>query len=227
MEIKKSKKADLERKRAMFFQIGLIVTLGVVLVAFEWSSAGMEVGSQSWVEEEVIEEEAPPVTRQEEIQPPPPPPPPQVWDILEIVDNDVELDEELEIEDTESDEEFEVDLSDLNTMPEESGDPIPFFILEDKPEFPGGEQELIRYISSHVRYPVICQENGIQGMVSVSFVIDEKGKVTNVKALRAPDAYLEREAIRVVSSMPNWKPGKQRGRPVKVSYNVPVRFRLQ
>ncbi len=226
MEIKKSKKADLERKRAMFFQIGLIVTLGVIFVAFEWSTTKVDVGEQFWVDEEVFEEEAPPITTQEEIKPPPPPPPPVVSDILQIVDDDVELDEELEIEDSESTEDLEVDFSDLEEE-EDSGDPLPFFVLEDKPEFPGGDKALLKYIANNVNYPVICQENGVQGMVSVSFVIDKTGKVTNVKALRAPDANLEREAIRVVSSMPSWKPGKQRGRPVKVSYSVPVRFILQ
>ncbi|MCU4164471.1 TonB family protein [Carboxylicivirga caseinilyticus] len=227
MEVKKSKKADLERKRAMFFQIGLIVTLGVVFVAFEWTTTDMAAGNSSWVEEEIVEEEAPPITRQEEVKPPPPPPPPQMSDIIEIVDNDVELDEELVIEDTDVDEDFEVDMSKFETQEEESGDPLPFFILEDKPEFPGGEKALLKYLSTNVRYPVICQENGIQGMVLVSFIIDETGQVTNVAATRAQDANLEREAVRVVKSMPKWKPGKQRGRAVKVSYSVPVRFRLQ
>jgi len=226
MEVKKNKKADLERKRAMFFQIGLIITLGIVLVAFEWTSMNKKSDALAWVDEEVLEEEAPPITRQEEITPPPPPPPPQATDILEIVDNDVELDEELEIEDTDLDEDLEVDFSALDSEEEEDNDQI-FVIVEDMPEFPGGDAALLRYISKNVKYPVICQENGIQGMVSVSFVINEKGEVVNVQAFRGPDPNLEREAIRVVKSMPKWKPGKQRGRAVNVSYSVPVRFRLQ
>ena len=226
MEVKKSKKADLENKRSLFFQMGLIITLGVVFVAFEWSTTQVDGKGQFWVEEEVIEEEAPPVTVQDEIKPPPPPPPPVVSDILEIVDNDVELDEELEIEDSESDEDIAIDLSQLEEE-EESGDPLPFYILEDKPEFPGGDQALLKYINQNVRYPVICQENGIQGIVSISFVIYEKGRVTNVKSIRSPDPNLEREAVRVVKTLPDWKPGKQRGRPVKVSFSVPVRFVLQ
>lgn len=225
MEIKKSKSADLERKRGLFFQIGMIVTLGLVFVAFEWETVQTKPDDQLWVEEAVIEEEAPPVTRQEEVQPPPPPPPPVALDIINIVDNDVELVEELEIVDIEFDENMAVDFTNLE--PEDSGDPLPFFVLEDKPEFPGGEKALLRFLGENVRYPVICQENGVQGMVSVAFIIDEKGVVTNVKVLRGPDPNLEREAIRVVQSMPAWKPGKQRGRPVKVSYNVPVRFVLQ
>ncbi len=226
MEVKKSKKADLERKRALFFQIGLIITLGVILVAFEWTSMDASSDALAWVDEEVIEEEAPPITRQEEIKPPPPPPPPKATDIIQIVDNDVELEEELEIDDVDVDEDFEVDLSDLNMEEEDTGDQI-FMIVENMPEFPGGDAALIKYITSHVNYPVICQENGVQGRVSVSFVINEKGEVTNVKAYRGNDPNLEREAIRVVQSLPKWKPGKQRGRPVKVSYTVPVVFRLQ
>ncbi len=227
MEIKKSKKADLENKRGLFFQLGLIITLGCVFAAFEWSTSEVKVGDQFQVDEEVIEEEVAPITRQEELTPPPPPPPPQVSDVLEIVEDDVELDEELEIEDTDMDADMDVDFSNLMAEEDESDAPIPFFILEDKPEFPGGEKEMFKFLYSQVRYPVICQENGVQGMVSLSFVINEKGEVTNIKVLRGPDPSLEREAVRVVELMPKWKPGKQRGRAVKVTYNLPMRFRLQ
>ncbi|TRX71110.1 energy transducer TonB [Carboxylicivirga sp. M1479] len=226
MEIKKSKRADLERKRTLFFQIGLMVTLGVVLVAFEWSSVDTGLGGFVPIDEEILEEEAPPITRREEIKPPPPPPPPKAHDLLNIVDNDVDLDEELEIEDTELDQDFEVDLSNLS-VEEEDDDQQIFIVVEEMPEFPGGSGELFRFISKNVKYPVICQENGVQGRVSVSFVVDEKGNVVNVQAYRGVDPNLEREAVRVVKSMPKWKPGKQRGRNVKVSYTVPVNFKLQ
>ncbi|WP_439185578.1 TonB family protein [Carboxylicivirga taeanensis] len=226
MEVKKSKKADLERKRSLFFQIGLIVTLAAILVAFEWSTVDPNTNILAWHDEEVIEEEAPPITRHEEIKPPPPPPPPKATDIIQIVDNDVELEEELQIDDVDMDEDFEVDLSQLNMDEEDSEEQI-FIVVEEMPKFPGGTAALLKYISSNVKYPVICQENGVQGSVSVSFVINEKGEVTNVKAYRGSDPNLEREALRVVQSMPRWTPGKQRGRAVKVSYTVPVRFRLQ
>jgi len=227
MEIKKSKKADLENKRGLFFQLGLIITLGCVFVAFEWSTTDVKVGDQYQVDEEIVEEEAPPITRHEEIKPPPPPPPPQVSDVLEIVEDDVELEDELEIDDTDMDDDLEVDFSNLLTDEEESDAPIPFFILEDKPEFPGGDKEMFKFLYSKVRYPAICAENGVQGMVSLSFVINESGEVTNVKVLGGPDANLEREAVRVVEQMPKWKPGKQRGKAVKVTYNLPMRFRLE
>lgn len=226
MEVKKSKKADLERKRGVFFQIGMILTLGAVLVAFEWSNKDAKQNVLAMVDEEVLEEESPPITRQEEIKPPPPPPPPKATDILQIVEDDVELDEELEIEDTEMDEDLEVDLSEFE-MPEEDTEEQIFMVVEHMPEFPGGEAALLGYINKNVKYPVICQENGIEGRVNVSFVINEKGEVINVKAYQGTDPNLEREAVRVVKTLPKWKPGKQRGRPVKVSFTVPVRFKLQ
>ncbi|MCG8581433.1 MAG: energy transducer TonB, partial [Bacteroidales bacterium] len=134
--------------------------------------------------------------------------------------------EELEIEDTDMDEDLEIDLSDFE-MPEEDTEDQIFMVVEDMPVFPGGDAALLTYINKNVKYPVICQENGIEGRVNVSFVIDEKGDVINVKAYQGTDPNLEREAVRVVKTLPKWKPGKQRGRPVKVSFVVPVRFKLQ
>ncbi|WP_430812609.1 MULTISPECIES: energy transducer TonB [unclassified Carboxylicivirga] len=225
MDIKKSKYADLERKRVMFFQIGFIIALGVVLVAFEWTSKKSRAAELAWADDTVLEEEAPPITRQEEPKLTPPPLP-KVSDIIIIVEDELELNEELEIHNSDMDENYEVDLSVLSMPDEEEAEQV-FIIVEDMPEFPGGTKALLRYIAREVKYPVICQENGIEGMVSVSFVINEKGEVTQVKAIRGNDLNLEKEAVRVVKGMPRWQPGKQRGRPVKVAYTVPVRFRLQ
>ena len=95
------------------------------------------------------------------------------------------------------------------------------------PEFPGGQKALLAFLGNNVRYPVIAQENGVQGKVYVAFIIDEKGRVTNPTILRGEDESLNREALRVVASMPNWKPGRQHDKPVKVRYNVPISFQLQ
>ncbi|MCG8581033.1 MAG: TonB family protein [Bacteroidales bacterium] len=227
MEVKKSPKADLENKKSVFMQIGLVVTLAIVLIAFEWTSTDVDASQFEMVEELEAEEEIMPITRQEEVKPPPPPPPPKVADVLNIVEDDVELDEELDIEDTEMDEDTEIDFSDLAMEEEESDDAPVFFIVEDMPEFPGGEEALRKYIAQSVKYPVIAQENGIQGRVYVSFVVNTKGKVTDVKIARGVDPNLDKEAIRVVNAMPAWKPGKQRGKAVKVSYTVPINFVLQ
>ncbi|TRX66265.1 energy transducer TonB [Carboxylicivirga sp. M1479] len=227
MEVKKSPKADLENKKSVFMQIGLAVTLAIVLIAFEWTTTDVDASQFEMVEELEAEEEIMPITRQEEVKPPPPPPPPKVADVLNIVEDDVELDEELDIEDTEMDEDTEIDFSDLAMEEEESDDAPVFFIVEDMPEFPGGEEALRKYIAQSVKYPVIAQENGIQGRVYVSFVVNTKGKVTDVKIARGVDPNLDKEAIRVVNAMPAWKPGKQRGKAVKVSYTVPINFVLQ
>ena len=227
MEVKKSPKADLESKKSVFMQIGLVAVLAMVLIAFEWTTTDVDVSQFEMVEDLEAEEEIMPITRQEEVKPPPPPPPPKVADVLNIVEDDVELDEELDIEDTEMDQDTEIDFADLAMEEEEEEDAPVFFIVEGMPEFPGGEVELRKYIAKSVKYPVIAQENGIQGRVYISFVVSKKGEVTDVKVARGVDPNLDKEAIRVVKAMPKWKPGKQRGKAVKVSYTVPINFVLQ
>jgi protein TonB len=227
MEIKKSPKADLENKKTVFMQIGLVVALSLVLIAFEWTSTDVSVDMSLKDEAVEVEEEIIPITRQEEVKPPPPPPPPKAADILTIVDDDVELDEELEIMDTEMDENTMVDFSDIAVEEEERDTGEIFMIVEEMPEFPGGQAALQKYLASSVKYPVIAQENGIQGRVYIQFVINTKGEVTNATILRGVDPSLDREALRVVEAMPKWKPGKQRNRPVRVSYTVPINFVLQ
>ncbi len=226
MEVKKSPKADLENKKAVFMQIGLVVVLALVLIAFEWKTTDIDANKFNMTDEVAAEEEIVPITRQEEVIPPPPPPPPRVTDVLNIVDDDVELDEELDIQDTEIDENTEIEF-DVSLEEEESDDAAVFFIVEEMPEFPGGDGELRKYIAQSVKYPVIAQENGIQGRVYVQFVVGTDGGVTQVKVARGVDPNLDKEAIRVVQSMPKWKPGKQRGKSVKVSYTVPINFVLQ
>ncbi|GAF05392.1 energy transducer TonB [Saccharicrinis fermentans] len=226
MEVKKSPKADLETKKPVFMQIGLVVVLAIVLIAFEWSTTDVDASQFNMMDEVEAEEEIVPITRQEEVKPPPPPPPPKVTDVLNIVDDDVEIDEELDIEDTEIDEDTEVEF-DITLEEEETDDAPVFFIVEEMPQFPGGDTELRKYIAQSVKYPVIAQENGIQGRVYVQFVVGTDGGVTQVKVARGVDPNLDKEAIRVVESMPKWKPGKQRGKAVKVSYTVPINFVLQ
>jgi protein TonB len=226
MEIKKSPKADLENKKSVFMQIGLVVVLSLVLIAFEWTSTDVNVTSGLSDAEVEIEEEIIPITRQEEVKPPPPPPPPQVTDILNIVDDDVELDDDLVIMDSETNQEAQVDFQ-VAVEEEEREDSQVFMVVEEMPVFPGGDAALQKYLSTSVKYPTIAQENGIQGKVYIQFVINQKGEVTNATLLRGVDPSLDREALRVVQAMPKWKPGQQRGRPVKVSYTVPINFVLQ
>ena len=227
MQIKKSPKADLENKKTVFMQIGLVVVLSLVLIAFEWTSTDVNVDFSLMEEEIEVEEEIIPITRQEEVKPPPPPPPPAVSDILNIVEDDVELDDELEIMDTEMDQDAMVDYSNMVIEEETRDEGEIFMIVEEMPEFPGGTAELQKYLATSVRYPVIAQENGVQGRVYIQFVINQNGEVTNAVVLRGVDPSLDKEALRVVQAMPKWKPGKQRNRPVRVSYTVPINFVLQ
>jgi len=227
MQIKKSPKADLENKKTVFMQIGHVVVLSLILIAFELTSADVNVDFSLMEEEIEVEEEIIPITRQEEVKPPPPPPPPAVSDILNIVEDDVELDDELEIMDTEMDQDAMVDYSNMVIEEETRDEGEIFMIVEEMPEFPGGTAELQKYLATSVRYPVIAQENGVQGRVYIQFVINQNGEVTNAVVLRGVDPSLDKEALRVVQAMPKWKPGKQRNRPVRVSYTVPINFVLQ
>ena len=102
-----------------------------------------------------------------------------------------------------------------------------FEVVEQMPSFPGGMQALMEYLGNNVKYPVVAQENGVQGRVVVSFVVERDGSITDVKVVRSVDPSLDKEAVRVVKSMPRWIPGKQNGQAVRVKYNVPVAFRLQ
>ncbi|TKG92454.1 energy transducer TonB [Puteibacter caeruleilacunae] len=229
MEVKKSPKADLENKRNIFVQLGLVVTLGIVLIAFNWNNSVQEASSLGQVQEQEVEDEIIPITRQEEVKPPPPPPPPKTFDVLNIVDDDTEIEEELEIEDTEIDDETAIDVAPVLTEEEEEDDadaPV-FVVVEDMPEFPGGDLALRKYIATSIKYPVIAQENGIQGKVYVTFVVNKQGRVENARIARGVDPSLDKEALRVVNGLPAWKPGKQRGKPVKVSFTVPINFVLQ
>lgn len=102
-----------------------------------------------------------------------------------------------------------------------------FDVVEQMPSFPGGPSALMSYLNSNVKYPVVAQENGVQGRVVISFVVEKDGSITDVQVVRSVDPSLDREAARVVKSMPNWIPGKQNGSAVRVKYNVPVAFKLQ
>lgn len=229
MELKKSPKVDLESKRNTFLLLGLVLALGITLLAFEWTTKPKKVEGLGQIQTQEVEEEIIPITREQQVKPPPPPPPPKVVEVLNIVDDDVEIEDELEIEDTEADETTVIDVAPvIETAAEEEEDEAQvFFIVEEMPEFPGGDLALRKYIANSIKYPVIAQENGIQGKVYVTFVVGKDGSVANARIARGVDPSLDKEALRVVNSLPKWKPGKQRGKPVNVSYTVPINFVLQ
>ena len=225
MELKKSPKADLESKKIIFTQLGLILALALILLAFEWKSYDKSVeGFGERIMDDVMEEIIP-ITEQK-VKPPPPPPPKRVVQI-NIVQDDVEVEDDLII-DAEADETTEMDEYIPIEVDEEVLEEAPIFtVVESMPEFRGGMSELYPYLQKNMKYPVMAKESGIQGKVYVTFVVEKDGSITDVKVLRGIGGGCDEEAIRVVAAMPQWKPGKQRGKPVRVQYNLPVRFTLQ
>ncbi len=228
MEPKKTPKADLENKRGIFLQIGLLVALGVVLLAFNWNDRVKQADSLGEMSAQTVEEEIVPITRQDEVKPPPPPPPPQTVEILNIVDDKAQINDDLEILDSEASADTKVEVTQIvQAVEKEKEEEQIFVVVEEMPEFPGGELALRKYIAQAIKYPTIAQENGIQGKVFVNFVVDRDGSVSNAKIARGVDPSLDKEALRVVNALPKWKPGKQRGKAVRVSYTVPISFQLQ
>lgn len=225
MEIKKSKKASLEGIQTTSVLIGLIIALGALYVAFEFSQTDIKVDIVPDAAVENVEEEIVQVTRRY-IPPPPPPPQTVQADLLDIVeDNTLEEDVEFESTEDDKDEAVETNYGDEGDG-EAYGEEEVFAIVEQMPQFPGGESALMRFITKNMRYPTIAAENGIQGRVICTFVIGKDGKVSQVQVMRSVDPALDKEAIRVISMLPAWKPGKQRGRPVRVRYTLPIVFRL-
>lgn len=225
MKAKKSPRVNLESLKPIFMQIGLILTLAMVLIAFEWSSTEIRVSAFVSDGDIFIEEDFIPVTRTVTI-PPPPPPKPKPADLLVIVDNLDDLDDELELVSTEYREDLSDYLTDYSYGEEEYREPSTFYIVEDMPEFPGGEIALLRYLAENVRYPTKAQETGIQGRVLVKFIVNQFGEVCEVELARGIHPVIDVEALRVVENMPNWKPGMQRGVAVRVSFTVPISFVL-
>ena len=225
MDPKKSPKADLENKRVLFIQIGLIFTLAVVLLAFEWKSYDrvlVDLGEREIVD---IPEEMVEITRQE--QPPPPPAPPPQTTQFQIVEDDVEIEDDFIIDaDVDITTEIEAYIPPVFEEEVVVEDEI-FIVVEDQPEFPGGDAARIRFLSENIRYPQMARESGIQGTVFVTFVVERDGSITDVRVIRGIGGGCDEEAIRVIQAMPSWTPGRQRGRPVRVQFTMPIRFTLQ
>ena len=225
MELKKNPKLDLRNYSGLFLEIGFVLSLGLVLWSFNITQTEKSTSNLGELQDVVAEEEIIPITRQQQIQPPPPPEPPKVSEVLNIVEDDVEIEDELQIDDTDADQNTEVAIVEIEEE-EEVEEAQVFFIVENMPEFPGGDLELRKYIAQNIQYPEIAKENGIQGRVFVQFVVNQKGEIEKVTVARGVDPSLDKEAIRVIQNLPKWKPGSQRGKPVKVSFTVPINFQL-
>ena len=222
--MKKSKKSNLETKRSIFFQIGIIISLSLVLMAFKWSITNENSFRTGISNNETYYEELPPITKIEPIKRPQPP---KTVESIEVVKDDVKIDDKYTIPDIDIDVNDTVDIF-VYIPEEEVVDVIPFYAVEITPKFlDGKDATLLKWLTEHSEYPSICVENNISGTVWVSFVINNKGKVTNVSLLRSVNTYLDNEAIRLISSMPDWKPGIQAGKYVSVPYQLPVKFTLE
>lgn len=224
--IKKNPKKDLEKFKGLFVEIGLVVALALVLMAFEWkksdnTDSGFEQMQVIDIPEELVE-----ITRQE--QPEPPKPEPQTT-VLEIVDDNVEVQNELDIsaEDDQNKEVAAFVAPVVEDAPVQVVEAEIFTIVEEQPGFPGGEGALMEYLGKNISYPQLARESNIQGTVYVTFVVEPNGSISNVKTLKGIGGGCDEEAIRVVKNMPSWKAGKQRGKPVRVQFNLPIRFILQ
>ena len=225
MEIKKSPKADLQNKRGLLLEIGLAVALLLVIGAFAYTPKEHRIEKVDMnygpVEEEITE-----ITRQDQ-KPPEPPKKVEmkvIADLLQVVTNDTKITTDVDFAEFSDDTEI---LQQVEVVEETIEDDAPFVTAETMPSFQGGDLNTVRnWVQSNVKFPQIALENGIQGRVILSFVIERDGRLTNIKVLQTPDRSLSEEAIRVLNKSPKWAPGKQRNQVVRVSYTLPVEFRV-
>ena len=228
MEIKKSPKVDLQNRKGLFLEIGLIISLLLVVFAFNYAPKEYRI-EQVDLNYGPIEEEITEITRNEQ-KPPEAPKKIEIKvfnDILDIVTNDSKITTEVMTFD-EFEEGMEIETTVVEVEEEEIEEDQPFIKVEKMPTFKGGDLNTFRnWVQGKLRYPQIAQENGISGRVIMSFVIERDGTLTNIEILQSPDRSLAEEATRVVKSSPKWEPGMQRNQPVRVKYTLPVVFTIQ
>lgn len=228
MKTKKTTRADLENKKTLFLQIGLVLALSIVFYSFERESISADKLAYGYKTVEIIDEIIP-ITVPEPPKPEitPPEAPVVIENIIEIANDSNNEDNVDDLNNDETNKPVNPTIytfePDTNTDTEEV---IPFVEVHEKPMFPGGENEMLRFLSSNTTYPVPAKENNIEGTVYISFVIGKDGAVSNVSVARGIHPSLDNEALRVVAKMPCWKPGKQREIPVAVSYVIPIKFKL-
>lgn len=228
MEVKKSKRAAIENQRGTWLLMGLVVVLAFMFVTFEWTQHDINVATGSLADEPVFVETLLPITYPEEKLEPPPPPALKVAELLNIVDDDDPDADVVVVGSEDTDAPVVIGYIPLEVETEKAPveDEI-FALVEKMPEFPGGNAALFQYLNKNIKYPVVPQEQGIQGKVIIQFVVDKNGTITDPVVVRSVDPYLDKEALRVIKAMPKWKPGMQRNQAVRVKYTVPVTFRLQ
>lgn len=240
MQVKKNPEFDLNRNSGLYFVIGLTIVLFLTWQALEYKSYPEEHETLDMMMAVDDLKEDVPIT--EALKTPPPPPPPSAPEVIEVVEDTDEIEETI-IESTEISQETVIDavidVGDVEVGEEEEEISVPFAIIENVPIFPGCEsarnnderklcfnQKIQEHINKEFNYPPSALELGIQGRVFVQFVIDSKGNIGGIR-MRGPDRTLEKEAQRIVASLPQMTPGKQRGKSVSVPYSIPINFVIQ
>lgn len=232
MELKKSPKADLQNKKKYFMQIGIVLSLLLVIGLFSWSQSEkvIEVVAQEAV---AVEQEVAEITVQEDKRPPAPVKTQAVAisEVLNIVKNDAKIEQDLSILDMDMMDQIAVDASKFGgtyTGEAETDEDTPIFFAEEMPTFQGGDLNKFRaWCQSNLRYPPIALDNGVQGTVHLQFVVERDGTIKKVTVVRGADRELDAAAVKIVMSSPKWTPGKNRGKAVRVTYNMPIQFQLE
>jgi protein TonB len=225
MEPKKTEKADLSNKSWLFFNIGLVISLAIVIMAFEYRTKDetdlRDMSKNTNVVEEILD--IPPTE-----QPPPPPPKLQQPQIIEVPDEE-EIKEEIKVEfDVEVTTDTKVEEITISPVVEEKEDVDQIFLVVEEPASPkGGMQAFYKYVQEKMKYPAQARRMGVEGKVFVEFVVNRDGSIQDVKVVKGIGAGCDEEAVRVVASAPPWNPGKQRGKPVRSRFVVPITFKLQ
>jgi len=239
MEAKKTPRANLENKRGLFLEIGLVFALVCSIIAFsigqtEHTVELLDLGTYE-IQEEMVE-----ITRQEQQRPPEQQAAAEqrtvsvITDLIQLVKNDAVITTTFEFAEFNEDIVLNIQMATANiggggvVQEVEVEEAIPFQAIENKPRFQGSEDPTTfrNWVQTRMRYPAIASENGVHGIVTVTFVVDRDGSVTDIDILASPDRSLSDEAIRVLNTSPRWTPGSQRGEPVRVRYSIPVVFTL-
>ena len=223
MVSKKSPQANLENKKAIPMMMGLVMVLSLLFIAFEWSQNEFNKRDNYAATFIPDDEELPPITMPDKPLPPPPPPPP-ASDIIEVKPDDVTtVNNNIITDETPIEPLKEIMNRPVGNAGQEDDPEVVFITAEENPEFKG---DVFAYLSKSLKYPIIPQENGVQGKVICQFVVNRDGSITDIEVVRGVDKYLDAEAVRVIKTMPAWKPGKMNGKPVRVKFTLPVVFRL-
>lgn len=237
MEANKTVNDELQGQKSTNILIGYILALAAMFVAFEYTQRETKVVEEEKIYDFKMEEDMIPITQQQEVMAPPPAAAPSVMEFINEVEDDKELSEE-EVETTEEVNQAittvvgtgapsaVVATGPVGPVVEADDDDRIFDVVEENAQFPGGDEACFKWLSEHIKYPSICQEQGVQGRVVVSFVVNRDGSIVDVKTMRSPDPALTKEAERVVKLMPKWKPARQGNKTVRSRFNLPVLFRL-